>query len=162
MSATMAARPQTTLRSHRLLSRRHPLQCIELFRRRLLKRLQSRDRLWTPHVHLRQHHPKETRPRLTGVTTIPIATTRQASRHLLYRAQFRLPLHQSRRGSLNSQMMTAQMTCTRLLRPGDQWIVPRHHRLARLNSRRQCLQCHNQLLLHGRHQDNLSMCNGRL
>ena len=160
MSATMEARLQMTLRLHRLRSPRLHLRCTEPFRHRLLKRLPSRDHLWTLHVHLRQHHPKETRPRLMEATTIPIATTRQASRHLLYRAQFLLPLHQSPRGSPSSQTMTAQMTCTRLLRHADQLSVHRHRHLVHLNSRRQCLQCHSQPLLHGRHQDNLSMCHG--
>ena len=165
MSVMMAAQPRMTPRSHRQLSLHLPLQCTEPFRHHPLKRLLDQDRLWTHHVHLRQHHPEENRPHLTEETTTLIATTRPVSHRLLSLARFLLPLHQSLRGSLNSQRTTAQMTCTRLLHHGDQSTVHRHHhlvRLVRLNNRHQCLQCHSQLPLHALRQDNLLMCHGLL
>jgi hypothetical protein len=162
MSATMEARPQMTPRSHRLLSLHLHLQCTELFRLRHPKRLLDHGRLWTLHVHRRQRHPKETRTCLMEGTTIPTATTRPASHRLLPLALSPLMLHQFLQGNLSSQRTTAQMICTRLLRHADQSNVHRHHHLVRLSNRRQCLQCHSQHLLHGRHQDNLSMCHGLL
>ena len=158
--ATTEARPQMTPRSHRLLSLHLRLRCKEPFRRRLLKQPLDHDHLWTPHVHRRQRRPKETRPCLMEGTTIPIATTRPASHRLLPLALSLLMPRQSPRGSLTSQKTTAQMTCTRLLRHADQLSVHRHRHLVHLNSRRQCLQCHSQPLLHGRHQGNLSMYHG--
>jgi hypothetical protein len=162
MSAMMEA-PRMTPQSHRLLSLHLPLRCREPSRHRLLKRLLlDHDHLWTHHVHPRQHHPKETRPCLMEGTTIPTATTRPAShRHLLLALSPPMP-RQFLRGSLSSQRTTAQTTCTLLLRHADPLSVHPHHHLVHPNSRRQCLQCHSQPFLHGRHQDNLSMCHGLL
>jgi hypothetical protein len=155
----MEARPRTTPRSHRLLSLHLLLLCTEPFRRRrLLKRLPDHDHPWTLHGRPRQHHLKETRPCLMEETMTPTATMRLASRRLLSLALFPLMLHQFLPGSLTSQRTTAQMTCTRLLRHADQLTVHRHHHLARLSNRHQCLRCHSQPLLHGRHQGNLLMC----
>jgi hypothetical protein len=164
ISAMMEARPRTTPQSHRLLSLHFLLWCKEPFRHRLLKRLRDHDHLWTPHVHRRQHHPKETRPCLMEGTTILIATTRPASHRLLPLALSPLVPRQSLRGSLSTQETTtiAQMTCTQLLHHGDRLSVRRHHHLVLLSNRRQFLQCHSPPLHHGRRQDNLSTCHGLL
>jgi hypothetical protein len=157
MLATTEAQPRTTTPlSHRLHLLHPHLRCREPFRRRLLKRSLDHDHPWTPRVHRRQHHPKETRPCLMEETTILIATTRPANHRLLPLALSPL------RESPSSQRMIARMTCTRLLRHGDQSSVHRHHHLVRLNNRRQCFQCHSQAFLHGRHQGNPSMYLGPL